>query len=102
MGAQRGRPKKGTIGRLDEPIPYVITAKGEVLLEGLLRVCATCGIDQLPSGYRYGEEYYCEEHRPEHFMEDFRMLAAIQKETGAVFQEWDCYWTKWEMVGEYA
>ena len=101
MGTKRGRPKSGT-SRIDEPIPYVITAKGEVLLEGLLRVCATCGIDQLPSGYVYGDEYYCEEHRPEHFMQDFRILEARQKEAGAVFQEWNCFLTKWDTVKDYA
>ena len=90
------------LSKLDEPIPFVITAKGEVLLEGLKRICATCGVDQLPSGYRYGEEYFCEEHRPEHFARDFRMLAARQAESGDVFQAWDCYWTKWETVDDYA
>jgi hypothetical protein len=94
MKTQLGRPKKGT-SRLDEPIPYEISA---VWLDGLLRICATCGVDHLPSGYRYGEEYFCEEHRPEHFARDFRILEAKQKESGDLFQEWDCYWTKWETV----
>lgn len=86
---------------VDTPIPYVVTDKGRVLLEGLQRICATCGVNQLPSGYVYGEEYFCEEHRPEHFARDFKMLAARQKASGDVFQEWDCYWTKWETVSDY-
>ena len=82
--------------RLDQPIPYFITEKGRLFAEGQQRICATCGVDQLPSGYVYGEELYCEEHEPEHFGRDFRMLAQKQKDDGTTFQEWDCYWTKWE------
>jgi hypothetical protein len=98
MRTQLGRPRKGT-SRLDEPIPYDMSA---VWLEGLQRVCETCGVDQLPSGYVYGDDYYCEEHRPEHFTRDFRILEAQQKEDDSPFQAWDCYWTTWEMVGEDA
>ena len=87
--------------RLDEPIPYYITEKGYAHIEGAKRICATCGVDQLPSGYVYGDELYCNEHRPEHFTRDFRMLSARQKESGSAFQEWDCYWTKWETVADY-
>ena len=96
MRPKLGRPKSGT-SRLDEPIPYEMS---EVWLEGLQRICATCGVNQLTSGYRYGEEHFCEEHRPEHFMRDFRILEIKQKESGDLFQEWDCYWTTWEIVGQ--
>ena len=77
-----------------------ITPKGWLFAEGQQRVCATCGVDQLPSGYVYGDELYCEEHEPEHFGRDFRMLAQKQKDDGTTFQEWDCYWTKWEMADD--
>ena len=34
--------ERGFRGRLDEPIPFVVTDKGRVKLDDLPRVCKTC------------------------------------------------------------
>ena len=87
------------MSRLDEPIPYYITDKGWTFAEGAKRVCATCGVDQLPSGYVYGDELYCNEHRPEHFTRDFREQQRRWDEEG-LRPDFDCYWTTFETVQE--
>jgi len=86
--------------RLDKPIPFEITAKGLLKLDDLARVCATCGVVGFKSGYRYGEDCYCDEHEPEDFRRDFKEQQRLWDEE----QEWpqfDCYWTKWETADEY-
>ena len=86
--------------RLDKPIPFEITAKGLLKLDDLARICATCGAVGFKTGFRYGEDYFCDEHEPEGFRQDFREQQRLWDEE----QEWpqfDCYWTKWETADEY-
>jgi len=86
--------------RLDKPIPFEVTAKGLLKLDDLARVCATCGAVGFKTGYRYGEDCYCDEHEPENFRQDFREQQRLWDEE----QEWpqfDCYWTKWETADDY-
>ena len=81
--------------RLDQPIPYEVTAKGRVKLDDLARGCDTGGELGFKTGDVYGAEHYCEEHEPEGFRESFRE----QQRRWDDEQEWpefDCYWTKWE------
>ena len=88
------------MARLDEPIPFRITAKGLLKLDDLARVCATCGAVGFKTGYRYGEDCYCDEHEPETFRRDFKEQQRLWDEE----QEWpqfDCYWTKWETANDY-
>jgi hypothetical protein len=78
-----------------------VTEKGRVKLEELDRVCGECDAVGFKTGYVYGDMYYCEEHEPEHFQRDFRRLAIIQEEENSPFQEWDCYWTRFDTSDDY-
>ena len=90
------RPKAS---KFDEPIPYDISELGEIWLHQQRRICATCGDVAFLKGYVWGDEVYCHEHEPLHFMADFRRLEAIFKSTGGE-PEYPCYWTIFQTVAE--
>ena len=88
------------MSRLDAPIPYEVTDKGRVKLDDLARVCETCGAVGFKSGYRYGEDYYCDEHEPEGFRRDFKEQQRRWDEDNE-WPEFDCYHTEWETEYDY-
>jgi len=88
------------LSRLDEPIPFQVTAKGAAYIEDCRRICATCGLVGFKMGYVHGDDVYCNEHEPETFQRDFREQQRRWDEDNE-WPEFDCYWTKWETVSDY-
>lgn len=90
------RPKSA---KFDTPIPYEISELGWIWINQQKRKCATCGEVGFQQGYVWGDDMFCNEHEPLHFMEDFRRLEALTKRTGKA-PDYPCYWTIFETVAE--
>ena len=85
------------MSRLDEPVPFEVTELGAIWIAQEKRECATCGLKAFHKGYIWGDDTYCNEHEPEHFMRDFRRIEREWKEEGRL-PEYECCWTQFETV----